>query len=96
MSLSTEMIQRWGAAGHGIPLSLQEFLTDRAMGSVPPRPAVDLASVQVRASRISPADLAALGCEVEVDDMVRLRCSGGFSFTDLCHRRWPGRESAGG
>ncbi len=92
MSLSTEMIQRWGSGGHGIPLSLQEFLADRGMGAVEPRPAVDLAAVPVRASRIPAADLAALGCDVDVDDLVRLRCSGGFSFTDLCHRRWPGRE----
>jgi alkyldihydroxyacetonephosphate synthase len=71
-------------------MSLQEFLDDHGMGSVRPRPAVDLASVPVRPSRIPRQALEALGCDVETDDVSRLRCSGGFSFTDLCRRRWPG------
>lgn len=90
MAVSTESIQRWGEGGHGIPTSLQEFLDDRGMGSVQPRPAVDLAQVAVRASRIATDELGALtGVH---DDLTRLRCSGGFSFIDLCNRRWPGRE----
>jgi alkyldihydroxyacetonephosphate synthase len=88
----TEWIQRWGPGGHGVPTSLQEYLDDHAMGSVRPRPAVDLGAVPVRQSRLSPEDLAALGCDTEADDLTRLRCSGGFSFVDLCHRRWPGDE----
>ncbi|HUM87412.1 MAG TPA: FAD-binding oxidoreductase, partial [Actinomycetota bacterium] len=92
MALSTEMVQRWGDGGHGVPLSLQEFLADRGMGAVEPRPAVDMAAVPVRAGRIAEVDLAGLTCEWDTDDLVRLRCSGGFSFIDLCNRRWPGQE----
>ncbi len=92
MAVSTELVQRWGTGGHGIPLSLQEFLADLGMGSVQPRPAVDLEAVAVRAGRIQVDELADLDCEHEMDDLVRLRCSGGFSFSDLCKRRWPGRE----
>jgi len=92
MVVSTEMVQRWGGGGHGIPLTLQEFLTDRGMGSVEPRPAADLTQVPVRAARIPAEKLGVLGCEFDTDDLVRLRCSGGFSFIDLCRRRWPGRE----
>ncbi len=90
MAVSTESIQRWGEGGHGIPTSLQEFLDDRGMGSVQPRPAVDLEQVAVRASRIPAEELGAL--TGVYDDLTRLRCSGGFSFVDLCHRRWPGHE----
>ncbi len=90
MAVSTESIQRWGEGGHGIPTSLQEFLDDRGMGSVQPRPAVDLQLVAVRASRIPADELGAL--TGLYDDLTRLRCSGGFSFIDLCNRRWPGRE----
>ncbi len=92
MALSTQTVQRWGGDGHGIPLSLQEFFDDLGMGAVEPRPAVGLASVPVRASRIPAEDLAGLDCGHDVDDLVRLRCSGGFSFIDLCNRRWPARE----
>lgn len=92
MALSTELVQRWGEGGHGIPLSLQEFFDDLGMGEVEPRPAVDLAGVPVRAGRIPVEELAGLDCGHEVDDLVRLRCSGGFSFLDLCKRRWPDRE----
>jgi alkyldihydroxyacetonephosphate synthase len=90
MVVSTEVVQRWGGGGHGVPVTLQEFLADRGMGAAQPRPALDLAAVEVRASRIAAErDLAGLGCAYEYDDLVRLRCSGGFSFIDLCHRRWP-------
>ena len=92
MTVSTQSVQRWGDGGHGVPLSLQEFLDDRGLGGAAPRPAADLASVQVRPGRIAAADLAAVGCEVDTDDVVRLRCSGGFSFVDLCRRRWPDAE----
>ncbi len=85
-----ESVQRWGGGGHGVPTSLQEFLTDRGMGSVQPRPAVDLAEVAVRPSRIAAEEVA--GIPADFDDLTRLRCSGGFSFIDLCNRRWPGRE----
>jgi alkyldihydroxyacetonephosphate synthase len=88
MVVSTEVVQRWGGGGHGVPVTLQEFLADRGMGSAQPRPALDLAAVEVRASRIPAEETAGL-CESEYDDLVRLRCSGGFSFIDLCHRRWP-------
>lgn len=89
MTVSTQSVQRWGKSGHGVPLSLQEFLDDRGLGRVSPRPAVDLAAVPVRPGRIPQQDLDALSCEVDTDDIVRLRCSGGFSFVDLCRRRWP-------
>jgi hypothetical protein len=89
MVLSTEVVQRWGEGGHGVPVTLQEFLADRGMGAAQPRPALDLAEVEVRTSRIELADLEGLGIGHEYDDLVRLRCSGGFSFIDLCHRRWP-------
>ena len=92
MVVSTEMVQRWGGGGHGVPLTLQEFLADRGMGGVEPRPAVDLAQVPVRAARIPAEEFAALDCEVDTDDLLRLRCSGGFSFIDLCHRRWPAQQ----
>ncbi len=86
----TDTVQRWGAAGgHGIPLTLQEFLDERGLGPVSPRPALDLAALEIRAPRLDAAALAALGCDYDLDDMTRLRCSGGFSFTDLCRRRWP-------
>ena len=85
-----ESVQRWGGGGHGVPTSLLEFLADRGMGSVQPRPAVDLAEVSVRSPRIPAADVE--GLQADFDDLTRLRCSGGFSFIDLCHRRWPGRE----
>lgn len=88
----TEPVQRWGSDGHGVPLSLQEFLADRGMSAVQPRPAVDLAEVPVRTSRIPADELAELPCGYDLDDLVRLRCSGGFSFVDLCNRRWPGPE----
>ncbi len=87
-----DTIQRWGAGGHGIPESLHVFLDERGMGTATPRPAVDLAAVEVRAPRIPADELAALPCEVDTDDLVRLRCSGGFSFIDLCKRRWPAAE----
>lgn len=90
--VSTDTVQRWGAGGHGIPESLHVFLDARGMGTVTPRPAVDLAAVPIRAGRIPADDLAGLGCAVETDDLVRLRCSGGFSFLDLCRRRWPAAE----
>lgn len=92
MALSTELVQRWGSGGHGIPLSLQEFFDDLGMGEVEPRPAVDLAGVPVRPGRIPVEDLAVLDCGYDLDDLVRLRCSGGFSFVDLCKRRWPDQE----
>ncbi|MEI2643986.1 MAG: FAD-binding oxidoreductase [Candidatus Nanopelagicales bacterium] len=87
--VSTDTVQRWGAGGHGIPESLHVFLDERGMGTATPRPAVDLASVDIRAPRIPADELAALPCGVDTDDLVRLRCSGGFSFIDLCKRRWP-------
>ena len=89
MVVSTEVVQRWGGGGHGVPVTLQEFLADRGMGAAQPRPALDLAAVDVRPSRIAAEEIAGLGCAYEYDDVVRLRCSGGFSFIDLCHRRWP-------
>ncbi len=89
MALSTEVVQRWGDGGHGIPVTLQEFLADRGMGAAQPRPALDLSEVQVRASRIPEAEIADLACGYEYDDLIRLRSSGGFSFIDLCIRRWP-------
>lgn len=92
MALSTESVQRWGVGGHGVPITLQEFLDDRGLGPVTPRPALDLASVSVRASRLPDAELAQVGVPFDADDLVRLRCSGGFSFIDLCHRRWPDGE----
>ena len=90
--VNTDTVQRWGAGGHGIPESLHVFLDQRGMGTTSPRPAVDLAAVAVRAGRISAAELAELPCAVEIDDLVRVRCSGGFSFVDLCERRWPSTE----
>jgi alkyldihydroxyacetonephosphate synthase len=51
---------------------------------------MDLASVPVRAPRIPVSDIE--GFTVDYGDLVRLRCSGGFSFMDLCARRWPGVE----
>ena len=33
MVLSTEVVQRWGEGGHGVPVTLQEFLADRGMGA---------------------------------------------------------------
>ena len=42
------------------------------------------------ASRIPAQELGTL--TGVYDDLTRLRCSGGFSFIDLCNRRWPGRE----
>ncbi len=90
--VTTDTAQRWGGGGHGIPESLHVFLDARGMGTVRPRPAIDLAGVPIRASRIPEAELASVGVAFETDDLVRLRCSGGFSFTDLCHRRWPSAE----
>jgi alkyldihydroxyacetonephosphate synthase len=89
MAIPTDTVQRWGSGGHGVPVTLQEFLDDHGLGPVTPRPALDLVDVDVRACRLGAEDLAALGCDYDTDDMVRLRCSGGFSFTDLCRRRWP-------
>lgn len=90
--VSTDTVARWGAPGPGIPESLHVFLDERGMGAVTPRPAVDLASLPIRAPRIPAEQLADLGCPVQTDDLVRLRCSGGFSFLDLCRRRWPSAE----
>ncbi len=89
MAIPNDTIQRWGVGGHGVPVTLQEFLTDRGVGPATPRPAVDLAGIQVRPTRLTDADLQSLPCPHSIDDFTRLRCSGGFSFTDLCHRRWP-------
>jgi alkyldihydroxyacetonephosphate synthase len=91
MVVSTEVVQRWGGGGHGVPVTLQEFFADRSMGAAQPRPALDLAAVEVRPSRIPAEEISALECGFEYDDLVRLRCSGGFSFIDLCNRRWPDR-----
>jgi alkyldihydroxyacetonephosphate synthase len=89
MAIPNDTIQRWGSDGHGVPVTLQEFLTDRRVGPATPRPALDLAALQIRGSRLTAADLALLPCAYDTEDVTRLRCSGGFSFTDLCRRRWP-------
>jgi alkyldihydroxyacetonephosphate synthase len=92
MGIPNDTIQRWGVDGHGVPLGMQEFLDDRGLGHATPRPALDLAALDVRPSRLSRVDLTQLDCDYDLDDLIRLRCSGGFSFTDLCHRRWPHGE----
>ena len=92
MRIPNDTVQRWGADGHGVPVTMQEFLDDRGLGHATPRPALDLVALDVRPSRLTPHELAALACDYDLDDLTRLRCSGGFSFTDLCHRRWPHGE----
>ena len=92
MRIPNDTVQRWGADGHGVPVTMQEFLDDRGLGHATPRPALDLVALDVRPSRLTPQELAALACDYDLDDLIRLRCSGGFSFTDLCHRRWPHGE----
>ena len=92
MGIPNDTIQRWGDGGHGVPVTMQEFLDDRGLGHATPRPALNLAALEVRPSRLTVDDLAELACDHDIDDLVRLRCSGGFSFTDLCHRRWQGGQ----
>lgn len=95
MTIPVTALQQWGYSSHpGVPVPLAEFLTAR-MGPVPPRPSRPLAEVTVRPSRLADgaaAEELAAAVEVHYDDELRLRCSGGFSFIDLCHRRWPAEQ----
>lgn len=90
--MTAGLVQRWGEGGHGLPDALTRYLNDAGVRPRRAWPAMDLAGLSIRPSRIPADGLDAFGCEYDLSDLTRLQCSGGFSFVDLCHRRWPDAE----